>query len=814
MADYLQGYLSILPESQRQKLLSYINKDQDISGKSDEELTQATEDIIEKIGQATSIMQYREMAGRSNSAEYNSMMAEIYTDLLSLYTESTNIDRVITNNHALNNSILASLHKQLAIIERKLDSLNVLADNNEGFTSAKKESFVDESLYQNYIDSLYVDKDGYKYPVRRMADVVGGALVLSSVPTGNICMSSTMEILQQTGEAFRGDNVHQPAMAIDGSDATFWAEVILVDEPINVDMPDLGVDRGAICQFKITFPQASVVNTISLKPYTEFPLEIVSIGYVVDDGDTISGYIDISNIYKTNTLETTDASITERVNIRFPSVSCKGLIFTLRQLHAIVDTYEVTKDEMNNKEMWSKILNAEAKITLNDIYVAEEGKANPLNPQLPNVDEYDPAWANYLELRHDVDKDAVLMGCVGFSIPGLAGAMGLMAFNPAAMMTGFIIGSGLIALSRMDKPERQQVKKYEYVYGAYDISAMGNTYDISSCYVSIPHEVTGNVQTVALESHEIHPTFKGPTGSTIVDAAGDSLRRTSVEYYISPGSDVWIPILPLDQETVKNELLLFTDMTSKSASLRWEIDSDENFYLYRDEVCLTYLNDYEISADKRSIIIKPWVWSPSSSFTIDYTPTGNPYEINFDPAAGLVHPKSAPVEYFNGTDRNCSITLRHYPYVDLHRLKDEATYNPVAASIKGAINVGPRTISDNITSVRDRNTALPAVGCRLLNVTDYSSSEIPAMNLFDPKSAKPTIEYLQDGNKIYFTETFSSDLSMKNFGIDHGSGTIAMAYDYLVSDIRVKVILRRTNASDNGVTPELLDYTLKSRCLT
>lgn len=774
MHNYLEGYLSTLPESQRQILIKFLTTEEDLSGKSEAELEQTIRDIIENIGYGESVMKYREMSGKTNSSAYNAMLSEIRADLYSLYAESNRTDRLIGNSHQLNLSVLKSIEKELDRIEKKIEVLNLLADNAEGYSSASRDPLIDGSMMESYDPSLYTDRNGTSISSNNMGVIGNSQLYMAASNERNVTAGATIKILEQTGEGFRGNTSHGIEMAIDQSSESFWGEVILADESLKVPMGE--VTEGAVCKFKIEFLDATTVSEIAYNPYTEFPLEIVSIGYTTDTTDNIVGYVkpyDTSNTMK----------ITRRTVIKFPAVTCRGLIFTIRQEHATRNTYLVTKSQISNAEMWQKIATKEADLTLSSTFVGDSDEET-VNPQLKSIDVLDPAWAKY---KHSVNVYNDMLNSWG----PLAGIIKLFSPEPQA-------------------PEKIQVDKFEYVYGAYDISCISRDYVMTSVYVSKPHMIDGNVQQVVLEANESHPLFYDELGETITkQGSSDPIRRTSVEYYVAPKSDPgpndWFPILPLGQTHVNNEVLIMSTGHLPVAVLRWPADDPTTCVLYKDEERLQYGYDWDFEPGSTQIVrIKPHTWNTSSIYTMDYYPAGQPDVVDFGQVAT---PVGITEEFPAGTDKDCSILLKHYPYVDRSKL-GSLSYNPVRVSLRGSIRTSRSVYTDAIRSTRNSAES----GLKLLNVTNYYSDILPALNPYDPKSSNPTFEYLHDGRHVYFSETFNNS-SQANYKTNHGDAKITVDYSYLVSGIRVKIILRRTSYAHPSVTPLVLDYTLRSRCL-
>lgn len=793
MSDYLNGFLAILPEGQRRRLLAFIRTDDTTTGLSEEELEQAIRDTIDSLARGHSVFTPRRQSGQTNSSEYNLMMREIYTDLYTLYNESNLIDRLVSNTHQLHTSVLQNIEKDIAQMERRIDALAIVADRSEGFLSASSDTFIDNSRFERYEgnESLYVDGNGVAMPLERMATVSDGELRLSQSRAQNLMHGATISIIDglQVGECMRSDDSHTIDKAIDSSLESFWGEVILADEPLKVPFPTsmkpgaTKVDRGAGCALKITFPHPVIASEVSIVPYAEFPVELLSIGYFVNiDGSSEFGEIQPYN-------PNAPVYIDGHKSIQFPAVLCTGLVFFIRQEHATKNTYLVPKSRVVDMQMWRLIAAAETDITLSSPFVGDFDE-DTTNPQFSRAEESPNSWHQYVQM--------------------------LAEYLDAYSETQSVRDAVNVIINTANSKGLIQVDKYEYVYGAYDIRCLGVIYNDASIYVSKPHAATGNVRRIALEVEERHPTFRDKAGNTIMrDGSDKPLLRTSVEYYIShranPSATEWYPILPLGQTTIDNEMLMPVDYQHPTVLARFPINVEQPIAVYRDEELLDSA-DWTLDVGDNSIVyIRPYAWSSSSIYTIDYTPDGNYDVIDL---AEVARPIGKRDVITSGTDRNCTVALEHYPYVDMERIRTDMGYNPVSVTLKGAINGSTGVITQEILSTRHPTDNPSAVQARLLNVTDYRGDTVPAMMPYNPKEELPTFEYCHIGRNVHFTETFGHDGPRANYGVSNGNATIYIDYFYLVSSIRLKIILRRTNNIDQSLTPAVNNYTLKFQCLT
>lgn len=361
------------------------------------------------------------------------------------------------------------------------------------------------------------------------------------------------------------------------------------------------------------------------------------------------------------------------------------------------------------------------------------------------------------------------------------------------------------------RPRRIAVTKYEYVYGIKHLEIKHKQYDNRSIFVSKPMEVEGNVMQVSLHAVEEHPLF-----DTLNGQATD--RKTSVEYYISyvenPSLEDWHPILPEDVKTVKCELLMFN--TARTADLRFPalIGADAT----------VYKNGLKINEDDWSFVdggtrIQLLVeHDPTAVYTIDYTPNAEIY----NPWTLDIHQRGAKrvkqIDRFpDGTNHNKTVILSKYPYVDYEKIYSDANYDPnlsdykpIIVRLKNANIAGTnRTIHKEVPPYDGTDTQPVCTK----NVTNYKTGEWKELKPYSivPGNIYPVFEYWHEGNKLYFSETFNKADIYTNQELNHGNAEIEVEYETLVSNFRLKIILRRNAGEERTVTPIVHEYALKFR---
>lgn len=365
---------------------------------------------------------------------------------------------------------------------------------------------------------------------------------------------------------------------------------------------------------------------------------------------------------------------------------------------------------------------------------------------------------------------------------------------------------------------QESVTKYEYLYGIKNMEIGHITYENKSVYVSKPINVSGNVMSVSLHAVEEHPIFDELTGE-----AAD--RQTSIEYYVapvgtnpSPTLDDWFPILPEDVTTVKSELLMFG--TARTAELRFPalIGSTVRPAVYKNGL---RMQDGDWSFVDGGLGMQLLVEKDETAiYTIDYTPNAefyNPWSIDVNQRG------SNPVRYTqtfeSGTNHNKTVVLEKYPYIDYEKINTTSgydantnSYKPIQVTLKDAGIIGPNRVTYKEVSPYTGDATQKVFTKNITNYKTGIHEELTPYSI-DADSAYNGFEYYQEGDKLYFSETFNKADIYTNEQESHGNASIVVEYEYLSSDFRMKIILRRNSTDANTLTPIVHEYALKFKVM-
>jgi hypothetical protein len=246
MENYLKGYLEVLPPYQRERIEDILKENQNLYN-----INSVTEDqfreIINQLAKEHKPMTiFAPQIDKLDADLYNSFFTNVHVDLNLLFLESLLIESATTNYERIFDGIVSDLNKEIKALRDRVESLRLVGEGEDGLI-VQKRSFESSTEMEDRekFSSLFVDRDGTSIPsavFERKHDQYYTALSKThqldalrddqGTTTATIKIEDRRGIVIETGtpERYRLDN------AIDGSPETYWAEVVLVDEPINSEM--------------------------------------------------------------------------------------------------------------------------------------------------------------------------------------------------------------------------------------------------------------------------------------------------------------------------------------------------------------------------------------------------------------------------------------------------------------------------------------------------------------------------------------------------------------------------------------------------
>ncbi|SFJ65773.1 hypothetical protein SAMN02799624_05416 [Paenibacillus sp. UNC496MF] len=814
MGKYLDDFLLTMPDTQRKKLMELLEiKQQEGLIKSDYELKAELDRLMAQLNQYKGVPTFkaRHQTGKTNSADYNSSLDEIAFDLMTLFSASGQIDQIITDNHQLSRSMLAELKKKVQMLDSQVERYKLIMQNTDGFVEGVHEQFQAQQYTETDSEALALlrkDRYGQYLADKYQGEIVADRLQLASYETIDQLKNpygrklADIRVVNRTGDMATNPE-HPVDYAIDGSLESYWAEVVLSDEPITHDISDIWTHDytdypkdGAMTEIEIKLSGLTTVSEIQFDPYCAYPLEIVAVhGYESADKD--------AKMYALITPDHDNPSQRSKksvglISFQFPSVDISMLRVLMRQENYVKENYIVSIDEANQAELWQKIVNDNQLLTLGTDAIADKVSPGESIAEFDKKNEL-TGWNRYLSA---LKNWAATAGNAANSVVDAAkAAMDVVRTgnykNPMQL--------ALRSISATGQPQQipdnlsQQwtaVSKLSYLYGFYNISLTGRKFQQRSIYVSKPLPINGNMKMLSLMTDEKH--------HNVTMDNGDAVRITDIEYYIAykknPDVGAWKPILPANKDYVEGELLFGSSVTESypemlgtiQFSFRFPIISADTVVLRRDGIPVPRAQ-YVISTDGKKLGIISQYYSASSIYTVDYKPVEDAYIVSIDETEiqpmQYINDQGETGETFAAVDDNNTVTIKHVPFVFRNQL---FAYDDTL-----------ERYNQDDTQLQAEDLYYPVIvrvnGVEYKNITDYSSGTYDTSRLQIENEGHV---FAQIGNQIIFPIAAFGD-ELKNITVD---------YYYLTTDVRLKAILRRNSAGYESVTPAVFSYSL--RCQT
>ena len=489
----------------------------------EKELYKAT--LLAKLQEKMLCTSLRLQHGLTNADDYNQTAYEIYLDILTTFGYVNELYNTINSHQLLNESIVNTLYSNIAALNDKLDEYEAVIGTAgsptcyiEGFRTQNNQESNKQYYTERYGEimpvSTYVkfnsEQENITLNYTRQQNVM---VYKSGVQLGEI------SITKQYGAGFVKARNSEAKLenAIDTSMSSYWSETILADAEMKIagegftNSDGLGqnnrsyynLPRGAMCEICLNFEALAKINEIVLRPFGNFPIDIVAIRYTLaDDADDDSYDIVAPENIEHDWL--TSKSIYQEYAFHFPEIQCKRLYILINQLHCIKSTCMISCNQMFKNELW-----------FNATYNPDNSLATD------NSTVFVP---NYLDRAQE---DAVWR----------------YVNNKLVTNKNIDINDLLITNNKKYLP----VTKYQYTYGFYNIAPNFVEFQKAGVYVSQEIECDGPIDTITLESEEEH--FKSSDGQIVTD----------IEFYITtkknPAYNDWHPICPKNKNYVYRERL-------------------------------------------------------------------------------------------------------------------------------------------------------------------------------------------------------------------------------------------------------------------
>jgi len=767
--SYLEAYNNIIPKTQQDKLLEILRSKFDDAGESPDEAILQSElkkliaELEKPLGDTQ--VQYRKAGkyGKITSKDYNQTMEEAFVDLSSLYKQDNVVEDVIQKHELLNKAAIRDIRAAMRKVSNDVKVSTIIKENKSGITDAKYDDFYkDNNRSTDKIFTAWVDTGTNTCKLPRGLDQ--SVLSLRGLATADISV-------KHYGGGVRGTisrEDHRKEKAIDGSLSTFWGEVYLTDEPIKQNYDGSEV-YGSVCEITIQLFRKELINYIRYDPFANYPMKILKVKYRLDSADAWTD------------LGVEQQSSTSTIEYNFIEFEAKEIMIVVNQENPSINTYRIPRSVINNAEMWQQIADRELSVSTEteEPIQATQDMINYVTGWQAYSDAIDRYGSEIKKTTKDIGKDTLAEDIFNVTTDqitkteeGGADSLKLNVYGKKAPKTDELV----------------EVRKYEYLYGAYEIDIRRLWYIDKGLYISPQYKTNGSVLEAEIDTSEVLPS------------------GTSIEYSLSIDGKNWRNILP--SGVYINKERMDVDPITLQGKLRFDTTDANLDSAYRNQTLMpSGVPDLAYSFNESTnitTVASGW-YIGTAAYTVSYTPSGISNVTPSGIVADFSQDALTDVEdiFDTGASRNFKVELNHNPYIDFRVLNDTSdaqTTGPGFLYINGKwLNSSGATKYGISNGAYYDPFTVTVDGYPAENRTDYYEDIRPALTQYN-KVQYPYYEYFQSSRSLYFNTKIEGK-------------EIKVRYKYLNDFIQFRALLRSNNPANVTLTPLLENYTLKLRTL-
>lgn len=245
MNNYLQGFLTIIPEYERAQVEKFLTDNRDvyeIQIVNEEQFEQLLKVIQEDLKKITKIVKQGDVL---EAESFNQFYSAVDVDLKRLYTQQLRTETVVANYDRILKGMLEDMYREVQNLRGRVEQLNMKAKGEQGLIvrgygfeeetrSANMES--DRVKYAN----LFRDRDPMATELPNatlVRDFHQQYLMLPVTDKVNVMkdnagrVTAKIQVTDRRGTPVI-DAVHPLGLAVDTAEETYWAESIVMSAPI------------------------------------------------------------------------------------------------------------------------------------------------------------------------------------------------------------------------------------------------------------------------------------------------------------------------------------------------------------------------------------------------------------------------------------------------------------------------------------------------------------------------------------------------------------------------------------------------------
>jgi len=534
MADYLKAYLSSMPIGQREAILRIIELEKSAGNIA----TREQFDIeLEKLVQALAgdgfdpkiKMEHPDLvnATRILSSMLNNNFKHLYVALGGMFHQMAKADQTVKRHRYVRKSDWdrgqAAVNKitEDLIVHRFLKTLG-----NE-WNETKVNNFWNRKNANTSAQSAEIDERTKRLRLR-----VGQARRMHQF-AGSTPTKISVESIGMGQDELVSKN-YKPANALDNKFDTFWAHMVLADQPIHTRINEVKVP-GAAVQVTINLPAVEAMTYLQLMPFGSHPVQISSLQHW-------SGidWVDVPATYPAATLDW--------ISLAFQEIRTDAIRFVLRQENYTKNTYLIPRRMYSNALVWEQVLDKELLLGVEEEdLTGSQAAAVHVNPGfralVSGLKRFEERLSQSgLNLGDDPEQE--LMETVDAATRVMSG----IRESDADVVLKVI--NGETSAETLDQDDMVEITKVEYLMGIRQMSIEHRDFLPRGIYDSPKYDHNGVVYVVGLDVDESHVQIGGQ-------------NQSSIEYEIEVSPNRRIPVLPSGTAQVLQELMLVERYTFK-----------------------------------------------------------------------------------------------------------------------------------------------------------------------------------------------------------------------------------------------------------
>jgi hypothetical protein len=768
MGKYLSAYLSSVPVGQRQALIQLLERDK-ASGKisTKEEFDQTLQKMVAQLSAGrnfTTELNLNYPEGHTISSDmFNDNFRSFFVALHGLFHQMNKADATVTRHRAVRRSDFTKLKAALNKLVEDISIFRFLRSTEDGWSEARFSNFSHRRNANTTIKAAEVDEQTHNLRLR-----VGRSRRLHQLQGSRPAKAYIEQVGggQQDGasKSFKPDNI------LDNKLDTFWAHLVLADEPLRTTVDGSSYD-GAMVWVVIETPNVEPVSYLNLLPFGSHPVKVLQLKHW-----TGSAWQDLTGWDAV-------APTLDWQEFGFEEVQTRKIRVLLRQENYTKNTYLIPRRLFTTALLWEMVTDQQLLQGVSEEELTDAQQiAVETNPRFRALMSALKRWDDRLSdsgLNIDTDAANELTKTVDAATAVMAGTRE----SDSQIITRQLDGE--TSAKELEDTDVIEVTKVEYLLGLYHASLEHRNYLPEGNYESPKYENTGVPYEVALDVDESHVTKDG------------TVNRTSIEYQIEIAPERRAAILPHGQLAVPQEMLKF-DASTLQARTRFTMASTVGVAVRENGRLLTSGTDFTTALPK---LITLTSFRRNAIYTVDYTAaTGSDlFDIN---AAYDSQPLDKP-ELFTETDDNGLIRLNYYPYLAWNIINDDENWyrpDPEHARYFYRVENGDVTV-DNVAYGPSGQKSYDPISVKVdgilaQNLTQYRKRIQPAF----VETAEEIIiyQYIHVGRKIYFSRPIAGS-------------TIEVVYNWVGQYTRLVATLRGHQPVFNPYTPLLRNYRIKSK---